>query len=181
MKRFTYYLLSLALSSSFHLVGMDITDISSAEESDDETSESTQRVRKNTLYKMDIRFLTEPKPMTFKDILKTKLLERMNRKISPKALSASKKTHTAVIEDLLIPIQMVDVEHNLSIFKSENGSGYHIVCDRCSTDKPFFLSGNTFTIAYGNLRSHLRRTHQLPEEQVLIEVPRRKISQRFRG
>jgi len=110
MKRFTYYLLSLTLISSFHLVGMDITDISSAHEPDDETSESIQRVSKNT---PDQQFLTKPKTPTFKETLKTKLLERMNRKISPKASPASTSKKPVTIAEVETMVGMLNrVEQN---------------------------------------------------------------------
>ena len=87
--------------------------------------------------------------------------------------------HTDVIEDLLEPVQRRDVPDNLAVFTSHKGSRHHIRCDRCSTEKPFFISGGTFTIAYDNFKRHLKKMHKLSQKKLLVEAPRRKTSQPF--
>jgi len=188
MNPFTYYLISLTLISSFHLVGMDSADMI-AHDPDDE------------LYKMGIEFLTHPQRITqFKNRRPVTLLPRTTMRVAPEALPVANQPvtiaeverhpqsaipvgkpvkkrvpQTDVNEELLIPIQMFDVEHNLALFKSESEHGrrYHVRCERCSREKSFFLSGKTFTAAYCALRAHLKKTHKLSNKQLLIEVPPR--------
>jgi len=86
---------------------------------------------------------------------------------------ARKKPHTEIVHEQLIPITVGDYEHNLAIFQSENGSRYHIRCDRCSTGKEYFISSASFTVTYCNFRRHLKRIHNLTQDQIRLEVPYR--------
>lgn len=214
MKPFIPYLLSYILLSSLHLVGMSIDDIMSSEESADESSESFNRAR-NTLYKMDIQFITHPQtdwkfkkrllvPLQQRNGIKTTpavspvgkqlvsiaevdltvdVLNRMERnpteqgtlRAIPIKHSVKKRTpQTQVREESLIRMQLRDIDNNLAIFMSEDGSRYHIRCDRCSSiDKPFFISAGSFPVAYSNVRTHLKNIHKLSKKQLFIEVPSR--------
>jgi len=208
------YLLSYIFLSSLHLIGMSIDDIISSEESADEPRESTNRAR-NTLYKMDLRFITHPQtdwqfkkrllvPLQRHNAIKTtpavspvgkhpvsiaevdltvdalnhmehNPTEQGTHRATPIKQPVKKRTPQAqVSEESLIRMQLLDIDNNLAIFMSEDGSRYHIRCDRCSSiDKPFFISHRSFPRAYGNVRTHLKNTHKLSKKQLSIEVPRR--------
>lgn len=98
------------------------------------------------------------------------LAKRQKNRSQQKLPSATK---TNVVTELLIPLQIVDVQHNLALFKSEHGERYYVRCEQCSTTKQHLVAGAKFSIAYCNFRQHLKNVHGLTDEQVLEEAPRR--------
>jgi len=82
MKPVTYYLLSCVFLSSLHCVAMDIAEIVSAYESDDEVSQTSKA--KKTVNKMDIGFITHPQHIrTFKKRAYRTFRQRKNTVVAP--------------------------------------------------------------------------------------------------
>lgn len=82
MKPFINYLLSCIFLSSLHCIAMDIAEIVSAYESDDEASQTSKA--QNTLNKMDIEFITHPQHIrTFKKRAYRTFRQRKNTVVAP--------------------------------------------------------------------------------------------------